>query len=265
MANTQQGGYFPASQPPANRSTFQFQHIPADGIPVNFQQSSIQQNPVNFQQSSIQQNPVNFQQVPVQPSVQSPIQLQSSQAQVHQNPVQSSNQFQQPAVAFQQAHRVEDIDHYAEEERALLQEAPVARTDHSGLDELREQFQILQNQLQRQQGIDLPSTKFRDLCPFPDAQVPQNFEVPKFKRYDGSGCPTAHLKAFCGELSAISGNEGALIRLFQKSLKGDALDWYTSLDCHRIRTWEQLSQAFVDRFAYNLNMAPRRADLATLG
>ena len=125
-------------------------------------------------------------------------------------------------------------------------------------------MQEMKRKLQKQQGVDLPSTKFRDLCPFPDAMVPQGFQVPKFKRYDGTGCPVDHLRAFCGELNAVAGNDGALIRLFQKSLKDDALDWYTSLDYHRIRTWEQLSQAFVNRFAYNLNMAPRRADLAAL-
>ncbi|XP_058075828.1 uncharacterized protein LOC131224325 [Magnolia sinica] len=123
---------------------------------------------------------------------------------------------------------------------------------------------MVQNQLQRQQGVDHPSTKFRDLCPFLNARVPPNFEVPKFKRYGSSGCPTTHLKAFYGDLNAITENDEAVIRLFQKSLKGNALDWYASLDSHQIRTWEKLSQAFIDRFSYNLNMAPRRADLAAL-
>ncbi|XP_058092537.1 uncharacterized protein LOC131238984 [Magnolia sinica] len=122
----------------------------------------------------------------------------------------------------------------------------------------------MQRKLRKQQGVDLPSTKFRDLCPFSNAMLPQDFEVPKFNKYNGTGCPMDHLRAFCGELNTLVGNNGALIRLFQKSLKGDALDWYTSLDYHRIKTWEQLFQAFIDRFVYNLNVALKRADLAAL-
>ncbi|XP_058092524.1 uncharacterized protein LOC131238966 [Magnolia sinica] len=129
---------------------------------------------------------------------------------------------------------------------------------------MNEMTQNLKRKLQKQQGKNLPSTKFRDLCPFPDAKVPQDFEVPKFNKYDGIGCPMDYLRAFCGELNTLTGNNGVLIRLFQKFLKGDALDWYTSLDYYRIKTWEQLSQAFIDRFVYNLNVTPKRADLAAL-
>ncbi|XP_058075826.1 uncharacterized protein LOC131224323 [Magnolia sinica] len=185
----------------------------------------------------------------------------------HPPPKGSGVQFQLPPTtgsppSFQQPPI---LDLYEEEAaHALQQGARYLQQGKSEMEELREQLQMVQNQLQRQQGVDHPSTKFRDLCPFPDARVPPNFKVPKFKRYNGSRCPTAHLKAFCGELNAIAGNDGALIRLFQKSLKGDDLDWYTSLDSHQIRTWERLSQAFIDRFSYSLNMAPRRADLATL-
>ncbi|XP_058111259.1 uncharacterized protein LOC131254284 [Magnolia sinica] len=122
----------------------------------------------------------------------------------------------------------------------------------------------MQRKLRKQQGVDLSSTKFRDLCRFLDAMVPQDFEVPKFKRYDGTRYPMDHLRGFCGELNTMAGNDGAFIRVFQKSLKGDALDWYTSLDYYQIKTWEQLSQAFIDRFVYNLNVAPERADLVAL-
>ncbi|XP_058105958.1 uncharacterized protein LOC131249303 [Magnolia sinica] len=141
---------------------------------------------------------------------------------------------------------------------ALRPTPPVNPTDSLATATMNEMAQNLK------QGVDHPSTKFRDLCPFPNTRVRKNFEVPKFKRYDGNGCPVAHLKALYRELNAIAGNDGALIGLFQNSFKGDTLDWYMSLDSHQIRTWERLSQAFIDRFSYNLNMAPRRADLDPL-
>jgi hypothetical protein len=62
----------------------------------------------------------------------------------------------------------------------------------------------------------------------------------------------------------LQNDEHLLIRLFQKSLTGPALRWFTSLDLTSIQTWDQLAKAFVDQYSFNLDIAPTRADLEAL-
>ena len=39
------------------------------------------------------------------------------------------------------------------------------------------------------------------------------------------------------------------------------LKWFTSLDMATIRTWNDLSQAFLGQYSFNLDLVPKRADL----
>ena len=73
-----------------------------------------------------------------------------------------------------------------------------------------------------------------------------NFCIPDFDKYNGKGCPISYLRAYCGDLTQLQGDERFLIRLFQKSLIGLALKWFTSLDMASIRTWNALTQAFLE-------------------
>ena len=52
-----------------------------------------------------------------------------------------------------------------------------------------------------------------------------------------------------------------LIRLFQKSLSSPTLKWFTSLDMTVIKTWNDLSQAFLEQYSFNLDLVPKHADL----
>lgn len=59
-------------------------------------------------------------------------------------------------------------------------------------------------------------------------------------------------------------DEGAAIRLFQKSLTGPALKWFTSLDHSKLASFEQLSQMFINQYSYNLDAKPKRSDLEAI-
>lgn len=58
-------------------------------------------------------------------------------------------------------------------------------------------------------------------CLFPSGRAPN------FQKYDGTGNPKAHLQSFC--MPHFRDDNPLLIRLFQKSLEGPALNWFTSL------------------------------------
>jgi len=40
------------------------------------------------------------------------------------------------------------------------------------------------------------SVAYKDLCPFPDVQLPAGFKMPKFDLYEGHGDPVAICVAF---------------------------------------------------------------------
>ena len=107
------------------------------------------------------------------------------------------------------------------------------------------------------QGTDHRSYQFQDLCYFPKAMLPLKFRISDFDKYNGRGCPIAHLKAYCRDLAQLHADERLLIRLFQKSLTGPTLKWFTSLDMAAIKTWNDLSQAFLEQYSFNLDLVPK--------
>ncbi|XP_071933839.1 uncharacterized protein [Coffea arabica] len=102
---------------------------------------------------------------------------------------------------------------------------------------------------------------YDELCLFPDMQWPLGFKMPKFSKYDGTGNPKTHLRLFANKLGKPIHDENLPIRLFPESLEGDALDWYSNLKPEEMRTWLDLSTAFVRQYEYNCELAPTRTTL----
>nr|XP_027120519.1 uncharacterized protein LOC113737490 [Coffea arabica] len=75
--------------------------------------------------------------------------------------------------------------------------------------------------LNKQGGLD-----YNELCLFPDMQLPMGFKTPKFS-----------------------------------NLEGDALDWFSNLKPEDMRSWMDLSTAFMRQYEYNCELAPTRATL----
>ena len=75
---------------------------------------------------------------------------------------------------------------------------------------------------------------------------PPKFHILDFDKYNGKGCPISHLRAYYEDLAQLQVDKRLLFCLFQKSLTGPALKWFTSLDMATIKTWSDLSQAFLE-------------------
>nr|XP_027124338.1 uncharacterized protein LOC113741048 [Coffea arabica] len=110
--------------------------------------------------------------------------------------------------------------------------------------------------LSRHSGLD-----YDELCLFPDIQLPLGFKTPKFSKYDGTGNPKTHLKMFANKLGKPVDDENLPMRLFPESLEGDALDWYSNLKSGEVKTWLDLSTAFVKQYEFNCELAPTRTTL----
>ncbi|XP_052723746.1 uncharacterized protein LOC128193705 [Vigna angularis] len=63
---------------------------------------------------------------------------------------------------------------------------------------------------------------------------------------------------------AYAHDEELLIHVFQESLAGVALNWYTHLELTRIRCWADLADAFVKQYIYNTHVAPDRLQLQNM-
>ncbi|XP_070010822.1 uncharacterized protein [Nicotiana sylvestris] len=108
------------------------------------------------------------------------------------------------------------------------------------------------------------SVAYKDLCLFPDVQLPVRFKIPKFDLYDGHGDPVVHLRGFCSKIRGSGGKNELLMAYFSQSLSGPALEWYTFQDNNRWYTWDVLAQAFARHFQYNVEIVPDRLSLTKI-
>ncbi|KAL3506867.1 hypothetical protein ACH5RR_032249 [Cinchona calisaya] len=80
---------------------------------------------------------------------------------------------------------------------------------------------------------------FESLCLFLDVKVPQNSKIPNFTKYGRDGDPHALVKIFCNELGAHGKYERMRMCLFQRSLCGDALQWFIHLNRSKLEWFYQ--------------------------
>ncbi|XP_050916417.1 uncharacterized protein LOC127131543 [Lathyrus oleraceus] len=101
----------------------------------------------------------------------------------------------------------------------------------------------------------------KDLCLVPHVGLPSKFKVPDLPKYKGLSCPRSHVIMYCRKMESYIDNDDLLIHFFQDSLFGASLDWYIGLERSKIRSWKDLSEAFLKQYKYNLDMAPTRLQL----
>ncbi|XP_050919451.1 uncharacterized protein LOC127136996 [Lathyrus oleraceus] len=91
--------------------------------------------------------------------------------------------------------------------------------------------------------------------------IPAKFKTLDFEKYKGQTCPRSHLVMYFRKMDAHTENDRLLIHCFQDNLSGVSLRWYMSLEQRRIQIWEDLADAFLRKYKYNLDMAPDRMQL----
>src|ERR1051325_1118284 len=130
--------------------------------------------------------------------------------------------------------------------------------------DFRNSFTILQKELKSLKGKELFGDNVNDLCLVPNVKVPTKFKVPEFEKYKGNSCPRDHLMMYFRRMSTHTEDQRLLIHFFQDSSIGASLRWYMNLDSSDIHTFNDLGEAFVKHYNYNMHMAPDRDQLRAI-
>ncbi|KAK4718123.1 hypothetical protein R3W88_016461 [Solanum pinnatisectum] len=111
---------------------------------------------------------------------------------------------------------------------------------------LTEKLDSLANRVQNVEGSKrLGCLNYEDLCMHLDVELPKGYKLPKFEMFNGMGDPKAHLRMYCDKFVGIGRDERILMKLFMRSLTGEALSWYIEQDP---RKWVE--------FGFNIENAP---------
>ncbi|XP_055800430.1 uncharacterized protein LOC129869872 [Solanum dulcamara] len=149
-----------------------------------------------------------------------------------------------------------EVDQYAEMEKdARLKE------DESIDAQLRGLRKALKN-LQVSRGTE--SLDYDDLCIHPDIDMPVGYKPPKFDIFDGKSDPHTHLRAYCDKLVGVGRNEKLRMKLFIRSLSGEALTWYTRQDPRKWYNWQEMAEDFMNCFRFNTEITADRFSLANI-
>lgn len=114
------------------------------------------------------------------------------------------------------------------------------------------------------EGFNIFIVDAMERCLVPDVVIPPKFKSPSFEKYKGVRLPKNHLRIFFRKMATYTANEKLMMHSFQDNLSGASLYWYMQLERTHINTWEDLSNAFLRKYKYNLDMAPNRMQLQNL-
>ncbi|XP_069149116.1 uncharacterized protein [Solanum lycopersicum] len=166
-------------------------------------------------------------------------------------PLPKRTTFQVPIPVEHEVHGSE-LDHYEEQEREW-------RSREEAKVDIKEEIRKAMRELQC--TPDVTGLSYAELCIHPDLNLLEGFKIPKFDTFGGAGNPMAHLRAYCDQLVGVGKDEALLMRLFSRSLCGEALEWFTSHETRQWPSWSALAKEFIDRFAYNVEIVPDRYSL----
>ncbi|WMV32276.1 hypothetical protein MTR67_025661 [Solanum verrucosum] len=160
-----------------------------------------------------------------------------------------------PVTKAQEFHR-QDVNHYVEVEND---------TKSIGAEIMSRKLKSLEDAMRGLRGFDSSqSVRYEELCTFPEVELPPGYKILKFEKFRGSGNHFFHLKIYCENLIGVGNNQGIRIKLFNQSLTGKALEWYSKQDVTKWRTWDDLVNAFVDHYKFHVEIAPDRISITKL-
>ncbi|XP_050876219.1 uncharacterized protein LOC127079911 [Lathyrus oleraceus] len=132
------------------------------------------------------------------------------------------------------------------------------------LEGFQDQFLEMQREINALRGKDLFGKTASELCLVLNVQIPLKFKVPDFEKYKVNPCLQSHLVMYARKMSIQTDNHQLLIHYFQDSLTGATLKWYMALDNAKIRTFNDIGEAFILQYKYNIDMALDRDQLRAM-
>ncbi|XP_070003055.1 uncharacterized protein [Nicotiana sylvestris] len=122
---------------------------------------------------------------------------------------------------------------------------------------MAEELKKLTSQVQGVEGDrGIEGLNYEDLCIQSNVEFPEGYKSPKFEIFDGTGDPRVHLRTYCDKLVGVGKDKKFRMKLFMRSLTGDALSWYISQNHKNWSNWVSMVSDFMDRFRFNTENAP---------
>ena len=78
--------------------------------------------------------------------------------------------------------------------------------------------------------------------------MPQNYQPPKFQRFEGKGNRRQHVAHFVETCNNAGTYRDLMVKQFVRSLKENAFDWYIDLAPGSIDSWNQMEREFLNHF-----------------
>ncbi|XP_070029685.1 uncharacterized protein [Nicotiana sylvestris] len=104
-------------------------------------------------------------------------------------------------------------------------------------------------------GKGIEGLNYENLCIQPDVELSEGYKPLKFEMFDGMGDPKVHLRTYYDKLVGVRKDERIRMKLFMRSLTGDALSWYISRNPKKWANWVSMASEFMDRFRFNTENA----------
>ena len=99
--------------------------------------------------------------------------------------------------------------------------------------------------------------------PFDDLQriiLPPNCPL-DFRKYNRTTDPLHHIKTFKMETRPYTEDSQVLAYLFQRSLEGDALEWYYTIPIHDVQYFARVRNHFFEKYSHRVGYVPSLTDL----
>ncbi|XP_070049327.1 uncharacterized protein [Nicotiana tomentosiformis] len=168
-------------------------------------------------------------------------------------------QYNSPNMDFRVSAPYNQIPQY---ESAVENEKPAKTVER---DEMARKMKSLEQNIKNIQGLGgHKSVSFSDLWMFPHIHLPLGFKTPKLEKYNGHGDTIGHLKRYCNQLRGASRKEELLMAYFGESLVGVASEWFIDQDISHWYVWDDMVQAFIKQFQYNIDIASYRNSLSNM-
>ena len=114
------------------------------------------------------------------------------------------------------------------------------------------------NRLDSIQGMKRSNDQ-RQYCIVSGLEIPRDFKVPDFEKYDGTCDPHIHISMYHSKMGAYLKNDKLLMYYFQESLTWPTMRWYLNLNKQEIRNWEDMIDSFLTHYQHNTDLAPYKS------
>jgi len=94
--------------------------------------------------------------------------------------------------------------------------------------------------------LDVAGLSYEELCIHQNLDLLDGFKILKFDTFGGVGNHMAHFRSYCYQLVGVWRDEALLLRLFSRSLCGEALEWFTSYETKQWPIWNALAKDCID-------------------